>query len=200
MKLPQMTKPVAREHYKSLYEAQKKTSRFIIGYGVTTTLLLGVFAYGSHLRYYTLETTHNFQQAKQKSIELIANEWAKESDYYQNLYNEATITAKMAKLSNKAKAHMKQNPVVAQKIQSKFGSDWVEATELYSRESSLNPLAINPSSGACGIVQALPCSKLVNNCALSDVDCQLDWGAKYIKNRYGSSSKALAFHDEKGWY
>ena len=127
----------------------------------------------------------------------------KYADYTEQLETElASCSAKLQekKLSPKAKAHVKQQPIVAEKIKQVFGSEWAEATELYSRESSLNPLAENKSSGACGLVQALPCTKLVNKCALTDIDCQLKWGKQYISSRYGNASNALAFHDIKGWY
>jgi hypothetical protein len=29
---------------------------------------------------------------------------------------------------------------------------------------------------------------------------QIDLGLKYIKHRYGTPSKALAFHNANGWY
>jgi len=76
--------------------------------------------------------------------------------------------------------------------------NWFDAAELIAKESGFNPLAINPSSGACGIPQALPCAKM--GCELTDIDCQLDWQWNYIANRYGTITKALAFHQINGWY
>jgi len=73
-----------------------------------------------------------------------------------------------------------------------------DAAELIAREASFNPGAINPSSGACGLPQSLPCSKM--NCSLDDIDCQLDWQKDYIAGRYGTITKALEFHDANGWY
>jgi hypothetical protein len=101
-------------------------------------------------------------------------------------------------LTNRLVAHTKQRPDVYSKIVEYFGEDSQVAGELLSRESSLNPQAINPSSGACGLFQALPCEKL--GCDLDDIDCQMKWGKNYIKNRYGDAKTALAFHDENGWY
>lgn len=42
-------------------------------------------------------------------------------------------------------------------------SQWEFVDYIVSRESSWNPLAVNKSSGACSLVQALPCSKLGAN-------------------------------------
>lgn len=90
------------------------------------------------------------------------------------------------------------NPGLAGKLKEAFGEEWRQASELVCRESSFNNEAINPTSGACGLFQALPCEKM--GCSLDDVDCQIAWGKDYIENRYKSVDKALAFHDEKGWY
>jgi len=76
-----------------------------------------------------------------------------------------------------------------------YGSEWRYAAELIARESSFNPGAINPTSGACGLFQSLPCLKM--KCELTDVDCQLRWGQTYVTNRYGSFKKALEFWDKK---
>jgi hypothetical protein len=58
-------------------------------------------------------------------------------------------------------------------------------------ESGNNPQAINADSGACGIGQALPCSKLP--CSLTDYACQDQWFSQYAIDRYGSWSGAMAF-------
>jgi hypothetical protein len=59
---------------------------------------------------------------------------------------------------------------------------------LIVKESGCRPDAVNPSSGACGIPQSLPCSKM--KCSLSDPVCQLKWMDTYIKSRYGSWDSA----------
>jgi hypothetical protein len=92
------------------------------------------------------------------------------------------------------------------KIKERFPKEPICAGELIARESSFNEFALNPTSGSCGLVQSLPCSKLTNVCALKDIDCQLDWLDDYVTRRYGSFEKALEFWDNKkettgnGWY
>lgn len=76
--------------------------------------------------------------------------------------------------------------------------NWEDAADLQSYENGFNPMAINPTSGACGLTQALPCSKLT--CELGDVACDLNWQYKYIAGRYGTVTKALEFHRINGWY
>jgi hypothetical protein len=64
--------------------------------------------------------------------------------------------------------------------------------KLILKESNCRPHAINPSSGACGIPQAYPCSKLQCPLNESGAVCQLQWMDRYVKNRYGSWDNALA--------
>ena len=61
---------------------------------------------------------------------------------------------------------------------------------LIGGESGCRPNAVNPSSGACGIPQALPCSKMP--CTLQDPVCQLRWMDQYVAARYGTWDNAYA--------
>lgn len=72
------------------------------------------------------------------------------------------------------------------------------AKKLIQRESGCNPNAVNPTSGACGIGQSLPCSKM--GCAMGDGLCQMVWMKSYTLGRYGSFANALAFHYVHNWY
>ncbi len=75
-----------------------------------------------------------------------------------------------------------------------------DALWLVGKESGCRPGAVNRSSGACGIPQALPCSKLPCPLDATGAVCQLKWMENYVKNRYGSWAKARAFHASRGWY
>lgn len=77
-------------------------------------------------------------------------------------------------------------------------SDVANARELISRESGCNPNAVNPSSGACGVAQELPCGK--SGCSLGDGACQVKWMNQYVKGRYGSFAAAISFHNANNWY
>lgn len=74
--------------------------------------------------------------------------------------------------------------------------------KLWERESNWNPNAHNKSSGAHGIPQSLPASKMASEGAdyYTNGKTQIRWGLKYIKNRYGSPSKAWQHSQNKGWY
>ena len=73
---------------------------------------------------------------------------------------------------------------------------------LWDRESKWNPNAHNKSSGAHGIPQALPASKMASEGAdyYTNGYTQIRWGLKYIKRRYGSPSNAWAHFQNKHWY
>lgn len=64
--------------------------------------------------------------------------------------------------------------------------------KLIINESGCRTNAINPSSGACGIPQAYPCSKLKCPLDNSGAVCQLQWMDKYVHDVYGSWENALA--------
>ncbi|WP_217183793.1 transglycosylase SLT domain-containing protein [Streptomyces sp. AC495_CC817] len=77
-------------------------------------------------------------------------------------------------------------------------SDWSYVDYIVSRESGWNPNATNRSSGACGLVQALPCSKVPGN-GYNPVD-NLRWGTGYANGRYGGWAGAYAFWTKNHWW
>ena len=74
--------------------------------------------------------------------------------------------------------------------------------KLWNRESSWNPNAVNKKSGACGIPQSLPCSKMKSMGAdyRTNYKTQIKWGLKYIANRYGNPANAWKHSQKTGWY
>lgn len=77
-------------------------------------------------------------------------------------------------------------------------SDWAYVDYIVSKESGWNPNATNKSSGACGLVQALPCSKVPGN-GYDPVD-NLRWGNGYAVGRYGSWAGAYNFWTRNHWW
>ena len=75
---------------------------------------------------------------------------------------------------------------------------WGYADFMVSRESGWNPNAMNKSSGACGLAQALPCSKVPGN-PYNPVD-SLNWMNGYVNGRYGGWEGAYKFWNAKHWY
>jgi hypothetical protein len=73
---------------------------------------------------------------------------------------------------------------------------------LWTKESDWKTTAMNPSSGAYGIVQSLPAEKMASAGGdyLTNFRTQINWGLNYVKERYGSPCDALNFHYANNWY
>lgn len=69
---------------------------------------------------------------------------------------------------------------------------------IYNAESGNDPGAINATSGACGLGQALPCSKMP--CSLSDYACQDAFFTNYMEGRYGTWAAAYSFWIGHRWW
>lgn len=73
---------------------------------------------------------------------------------------------------------------------------------LWNRESGWNPTIANSSSGAYGIPQALPASKMASAGAdwRTNPATQINWGLSYIAGRYHTPAGAWAHENAFGWY
>lgn len=73
---------------------------------------------------------------------------------------------------------------------------------LWTKESGWNHEAYNESSGAYGIPQALPGSKMgsVADDWRTNPATQIKWGLGYIEDRYGTPCDAWAHSQANGWY
>lgn len=82
------------------------------------------------------------------------------------------------------------------------GSEYQALVALWQRESEWNFRSENPSSGAYGIPQSLPGSKMASVAPdwRTNPRTQIRWGLKYIQSTYGSPSAALAHSDAHNWY
>ena len=81
-------------------------------------------------------------------------------------------------------------------------SEYQCLVQLWNRESQWNPHAQNSSSGAYGIPQALPGSKMASAGAdwQTNPVTQINWGLGYIAGRYGTPCSAWAHSNAVGWY
>lgn len=114
----------------------------------------------------------------------------------------ATANVPGGSLSNTAA----QNQAIAKQLAAPYGWDqgaqWDSLVQIWNHESSWNAAAKNPSSGAYGIPQALPASKMSSAGAdwQSNPATQIKWGLSYIKSRYGDPVRAWSAWQSKGWY
>jgi hypothetical protein len=74
--------------------------------------------------------------------------------------------------------------------------------KLWNKESHWNHKASNSGSGAYGIPQALPGSKMSSEGSdwRTNPATQIKWGLGYIEGRYGSPCKAWSHSQSVGWY
>lgn len=69
------------------------------------------------------------------------------------------------------------------------GDQWTALYNLWDHESGWNPSSKNFWSGACGIPQAYPCSKITDKSTAG----QISWGLDYVASKYGTPQAAWAY-------
>ncbi|MEV5281669.1 transglycosylase SLT domain-containing protein [Streptomyces sp. NPDC051994] len=104
----------------------------------------------------------------------------------------ATVPAQAAPVNAK---------VIAQQM-IKDPAQFAAFSKIVSHESGWNHTATNSSSGAYGLVQALPASKMASAGAdwKTNPATQIKWGLDYMNSRYGSPVGAWNFWQAHHWY
>lgn len=176
---------------------------------------------------YTIETTKKiiYQETKEEDLSNIINT-KKEAYEAEQARLKAEAEAKeraIKEAEEKARLEKEQSTTTAQSSSSgsyslsdyqSYAKDLVINTygwseydfeclvKLWDKESGWDPNSHNSSSGAHGIPQALPASKMASEGAdyYTNGYTQIRWGLKYIEGRYGSPSAAWAHSQSKGWY
>ena len=121
----------------------------------------------------------------------------------QNIRCATSTTRSYERLPYASKAY---NQRVAQHyLQSKYGqcgAQFACLVKLWNKESGWRVSAHNRSSGAHGIPQALPGSKMAKfgKDWRTNPSVQIQWGLYYISKRYGSPCNALGHSQRTGWY
>jgi hypothetical protein len=82
------------------------------------------------------------------------------------------------------------------------GDEWACLDNLFKRESGWSHTAENRSSGAFGIPQALPGSKMATFGAdwQTNPATQIKWGLAYVQGRYSTPCGAWGHFTAKNWY
>ncbi|WP_449657294.1 aggregation-promoting factor C-terminal-like domain-containing protein [Streptomyces johnsoniae] len=75
-------------------------------------------------------------------------------------------------------------------------------SNIVDHESGWDHTATNPSSGAYGLMQALPGSKMSSQGSdwQTNPATQIRWGVNYMEDRYGSPCGAWEFWQANNWY
>ncbi|MFA7763164.1 transglycosylase SLT domain-containing protein [Streptomyces sp. NRRL S-448] len=104
----------------------------------------------------------------------------------------ATVPAQAAPMSAKA---------IAQQM-IKDPAQFAAFDKIISHESGWDHTATNASSGAYGLAQALPASKMASAGAdwKTNPATQIKWGLDYMNDRYGSPVGAWNFWSANHWY
>ncbi len=106
---------------------------------------------------------------------------------------QATLVAQQAAEATKVAAVVPAAPTPVVTYSDNWYENWI-----FNKESGNNPGAINSNSGACGLGQALPCSKMP--CSLSDYDCQANFFTTYAQTRYNGWEGAYQFWVQNHWW
>jgi hypothetical protein len=82
------------------------------------------------------------------------------------------------------------------------GAQWDCLDWLWTRESGFRMVWNTAGSGAYGIPQALPASKMAAAGAdwMTNPVTEIRWGLNYIRSRYGSPCGAWAHETAVSWY
>ncbi|MGC9381128.1 transglycosylase SLT domain-containing protein [Streptomyces sp. MH13] len=129
---------------------------------------------------------------------------------------EAAKAAKKREDARKAASRDAQRDATSFAVQSSYSVSQIQAmarsmvpsgqwqcfSNIVDHESSWNYKAVNPSSGAYGLFQALPAGKYVSAGAdwRTNPATQIKWGLNYMDNRYGSPCEAWSFWQANHWY
>lgn len=128
--------------------------------------------------------------------------------------NNTTITKKPVKTSkntqkktNTSKPKINESEITTYLYQKVIEQGWTDKdynaiVNIIIKESSFNIYSVNSKSGACGLFQAYPCSKMKSygNDYKTNYKVQINWGIDYIKNRYKTPTNAWKFWQEHKWY
>ncbi|MGX7109657.1 LysM peptidoglycan-binding domain-containing protein [Facklamia miroungae] len=128
------------------------------------------------------------------------------TSYVEPTYEETTVETIQESIETTNNNYASNDPgaafeqIVAEKGISDLEKGYWEA--IINRESGWNIYAQNSSSGAYGLPQALPGSKMASHGAdwQSNPYTQLAWMYDYMVSRYGSISGAWSHSQSRGWY
>ncbi|MBN3930458.1 transglycosylase SLT domain-containing protein [Streptomyces verrucosisporus] len=136
-------------------------------------------------------------QAKREAAEKAAEEAKKREEARQQAASRSAERTDFAVQSSYTVAEVK---AMAQQIVG--GGQFQCFSSIIERESGWNYKAQNPSSGAYGLVQALPGSKMASAGAdwQTNPATQIKWGLNYMNDRYGSPCGAWEFWQANHWY
>lgn len=153
--------------------------------------------------------------ARQNAEQAARMQAAKDASAKKKAADEAAAKA-AAEAKAKALAASTGDPSASFSVQASYSISQVQAmaqqivgsgqftcfSNIVTRESGWNYTATNAASGAYGLVQALPGSKMASAGAdwRTNPATQIKWGLNYMNNRYGSPCGAWSFWQANHYY
>lgn len=128
------------------------------------------------------------------------------ADQAQKVADKSAAKAEKAAVRRRVLKQAQENPRgVAQQMIAEYGWNSAQFScldALWTGESGWDYTATNPSSGAYGIPQSLPASKLAaaGDDWKSNPVTQIRWGLDYIRDAYGTPCSAQGFKSGHGFY
>jgi hypothetical protein len=115
---------------------------------------------------------------------------------------EARRQAELARAAREANRNPRRIAKVLAAERGWTGTQFQCLDRLWTRESGWNYRAVNRSSGAYGIAQSFPGSKMAvfGDDWRTNAITQIKWGLNYIDERYGTPCGAWAHSQSTGWY
>lgn len=129
-----------------------------------------------------------------------AEKKAKEREKIQAASSRSDDRADAGDFAEKSSYSTSEVKAMAQQIVG--GGQYQCFSNIVQHESTWNYKASNPSSGAYGLVQALPGTKMASAGAdwRTNPATQIKWGLNYMNDRYGSPCGAWDFWQANNWY
>jgi hypothetical protein len=192
---------------------KSKSARSVAILGITSSLLL-VATLLPAANALELSLTSSVEVEVQKSV-LVVEPGTTEFLF---LEDDLTATAAGAIFSNQLalvsavsrQVELARTPIGAKKVAKailidEYGfkeKEYKCLNSLWTQESNWNYKSRNKKSGAHGIPQALPASKMnvVSTDWRTNPVTQIRWGLRYISIRYETPCKAWAKHKRSNWY
>jgi len=192
---------------------KSKSARSVAILGISTSLLLAatLLPAASALELSLTSSVELEAQKSQLVVEPGTTEFLFLEDDLTATASGAIFSTQLALVSAVSRqVELARTPIGAKKVARGILMDEYGFTEkeykclnqLWTQESNWNYKSRNKKSGAHGIPQALPASKMnvVSTDWRTNPVTQIRWGLRYISIRYETPCKAWAKHKRSNWY
>lgn len=148
---------------------------------------------GTELVSYIVKTIDGVEVEREQSISVVVDEPTDE------VVSVGTLSIPQA---SNAGANRALGKKMAASLYGWTGSEWNCLNVLWTRESNWRHNAHNSSSGAHGIPQSLPGSKMAKYGSdwATNPATQIEWGLDYVQRRYDTPCGAWGHFQSIGWY